>query len=416
LAEAGSGGPGASGSQAGAPYAGRRVAVLGILAMLIVMPVTLPVTVLRELVQERFAVSELATSLFMSINMVGAVLSAPLAGALADRFGRRAGLVAAALVCDGALLWSLTLPLPFPVFMGLRFLEGAAHIAALSLLLGIAAGARGPEQRGRVMGLTGGGITLGVALGAPLGGLLGGEDPLVPLRAGAALVVVGAVVSLLFLEETGRREARPGWRAIASGVRAHKALVAPLAFSFADRFTVGFYTTTFSLYLTRIHDMTPSQIGALIAMFMLPFALFSYPFGRLAERRSRVALVCGGSVLYGVGTASLCFWPAELLPGLMLALGVASAVMFVPSLVLATDIAPAEVRTTALGAFNAAGSLGFILGPATGGLVSQLVADRTGDWATGYTAAFAVAGVSELLCVAVALPTLAALVRAGRTT
>jgi len=46
-------------------------------------PVTLPVPVLRSLVGERFAVSEFLTSIFMSVNMIGAVIAAPLASCLA---------------------------------------------------------------------------------------------------------------------------------------------------------------------------------------------------------------------------------------------------------------------------------------------------------------------------------------------
>ncbi len=74
-------------------YGNTRVAGLGLLALLVLLPVTLPVPVLRELVQERFGVSELATSLFMSVNMVGALLAAPLAGALADHWGGRRALL-----------------------------------------------------------------------------------------------------------------------------------------------------------------------------------------------------------------------------------------------------------------------------------------------------------------------------------
>ncbi|MFP8876406.1 MAG: MFS transporter, partial [Myxococcota bacterium] len=77
------------------PYPGARLAVLGVLAVMILLPVTLPVTVLRGLVQERFGVSEFLTSLFMSVNMLGAVIAAPLAGALADRVGRRRELIVA---------------------------------------------------------------------------------------------------------------------------------------------------------------------------------------------------------------------------------------------------------------------------------------------------------------------------------
>ena len=72
----------------------------GIVAVLMLIPVTLPVPVLRELVHERFQVSEFLTSLFMSINMVGAVLAAPLMGTLADRWGQRKRMVLWALALD----------------------------------------------------------------------------------------------------------------------------------------------------------------------------------------------------------------------------------------------------------------------------------------------------------------------------
>ncbi len=122
-----------------------------------------------------------------------------------------------------------------------------------------------------------------------------------------------------------------------------------------------------------------------------------------------------GSLIYGVLTAAVAWISLGAMPALMVGLGVASAVMFVPSLLITSDAAPAAIRTTAMGAFNAAGSLGFIVGPLTGGLVSQWVASASG-WEAGYRAAFAVAGLSEIACVAIGLPFLIRLVRAGRTT
>jgi MFS family permease len=133
----------------------------------------------------------------------------------------------------------------------------------------------------------------------------------------------------------------------------------------------------------------------LIAVFMIPFALLSYPSGRLSERTSRTALLCGGSLLYGLATASVTFWSAPELAAAMGFLGVTAAAMFVPSLLLTTELAPAAVRSTALGAFNAAGSLGFIVGPLTGGAVTELVAAREG-FEAGYRAAFLVAGASQV--------------------
>jgi MFS family permease len=265
------------------------------------------------------------------------------------------------------------------------------------------------------MGTLGGGLTLGVALGAMAGGFLGRSDPLRPLHVGAAVAALAALVAWRALAEPAAGgEQRPTLARMRAALRANPGLLAPLAFSFVDRFTVGFYTTTLSLYLSRIHALSAPHIGILIFVFMLPFAALSYPFGRLAERRSPVWMLCGGSVAYGVGTACLPLAPVEALPALMAAIGVTAAVMFVPSLVVTNDLAPAEIRGTALGAFNAAGSLGFIVGPLTGGLVSESVAAAAG-WEAGYRAAFALAGASQLLCVALALPFLARLVRQGRT-
>ena len=390
-----------------------RLAALGVLALLIMAPVTMPVPVLRELVQDRFGVSELLTSLFMSINMVGALLAAPLAGMLADRLGRRRALLVGALAVDALCFAAMTQAVSFPVFMTLRFFEGCAHITALSILLTLASQALPPDRRGRAMGLVGGSMMLGVALGAPFGGLLGSAGPLVPLQAGALVLLLAALAATLVGRDRGAADERPGLREILAALRAHPAILVPLAFAFADRFTVGFFTTTFSLFLRRIFDLPPAQIGLAIAVFMIPFALLSYPFGRLAEKRSTVALLCGGSLLYGIGTACVGFVTPDLLHPLMLVIGVTAAVMFVPSMLMTIQLAPDAVRSTALGAFNAAGSLGFILGPATGGAISQFVAERS-DWLTGYRAAFAAAGASEVLCVALALPFLLWLRRAGR--
>jgi MFS family permease len=385
-----------------------HLASLGVLALGIMAPVTMPVPVLRELVHDRFAVSELWSSLFMSINMVGALVTAPLTGLLADRLGRRRTLLAGALLLDALCFFALTAPVPFALFLAVRFVEGCAHIAALSVLLTLASQALPAPRRGRAMGLVGGSMMLGVATGAPLGGVLGRAGALVPLEVGGAVLLACAGLAALAARDRGAGEARPGFAEIAAALRAHPAIWVPLAFSFVDRFTVGFYTTTFSLYARRIHDLPPARIGLAIAVFMLPFALLSYPVGRLADRGHVVALLCGGSLLYAAATACVGYAAPPALYGLMSGIGVAAAVMFVPSLLLTTRLAPGAIRATALGAFNAAGSLGFILGPVAGGLISQEVAERAG-WEAGYRAAFAAAGASVALCVALALPVLARL-------
>lgn len=392
-----------------------EIASLGLLALLILVPVTLPVPVLRDLVLERFEVSELATSAFMSINMVGAILAAPVAGAISDRFGRRRPLIVVALLVDALCFVALASPVSFPVFMAVRFAEGCAHIFALSLVLAHAAELAPPDARGRVMGVVGAGLLLGVALGAPIGGILGRAGPLRVLYAAVVVLLITAALAAAIVRPPpiAHDRERPGWRELTAMMRARPLVFVPLVFAFIDRFTVGFFTTTFSLYLKRIHDLPPERVGLLIAAFMLPFALLSYPFGRLSERVSPVRLLAGGSLGYGLATATLGWWAPDRLLLLMLGLGLLAAVMFVPSLLLTVDAADARARATALGAFNAAGSLGFIVGPIVGGAVTQSVAATQG-WHAGYRSAFAVAGLSEVVCVLLALPLLAKLAATRR--
>ena len=403
---AGAAGAGGAG-RGGRP--GTRLGALALVTFLTILPVTLVVPVLKGLVQDRYGVGDLATSLFMAANMVGAVVAAPAAGLLSDRLGRRRVLVLAGLALDAALLVALALAPTYPTLMALRLVEGMAHALALSVVLAMASDAARRAGSGRAMGAVGATLTLGVALGAPLGGWLGELGPTVPLLFGASVAAVGvAVAALVLREEPAVPREAPA--ALARLALRRRALLVPYAFAFVDRFTVGFFVTTFPLWMANVHGRGPAEIGRSLALFLLPFALFAYPAGRLAERTSRVALLGGGSALYGVGVVALPLVSQAALPWLLVGLGVLSAVMFVPTLMLTAELAPPALRATAMGGFNAAGSLGFLVGPAVAGLVAQLVGPAHG-LESGYAAAFAVAGASELLLVAFAARALARLAR-----
>ncbi|MBK8099722.1 MAG: MFS transporter [Planctomycetes bacterium] len=369
----------------------RRHLAWGALAFLLLLPVTLPVPVLRALVLERFSVSDGQATWFMAANMLGGLLVAPLIGRLGDRAVDRRRLTIAAILLDAMLLLTMAWPLSFAEFLALRVIEGMAHIAALTLLMALCADAAG-ERRGRAMGMVGGGLTLGVATGAALGGILGKHDPTATLQIGAAVLAAAALLAVVVLpsgnvdSRTGRGTAPPG-----TGRR----MLLPLAFAFLDRFTVGFFTSGFPLFLAGVHRIERPQIGMLLGAFLFPFALLSYPFGKLAERRSATALVAIGSAVYGGLVALVGVVPPSWLWGLMPALGLASAVMFVPTLLFLLERAPGLGRSSAMAAFHGVGSAGFLLGPlCCGGIVTAV-----GDLPRGYACAFVAAGATELACV-----------------
>jgi MFS family permease len=369
-----------------------RGLLLALVTFLLMLPETLPVPVLRPLVLERFAVGPALTSLFLSANMVGALLTAPLVGLFVDRTGRRRRLAVLALFVDAALMQGLAHPHDYPTFLLLRTFEGAAHITALTLVMSLVADAAG-THRGRALGLLGAGLTLGIACGALLGGLLGKRDPLLTLHVGSAVLLVAALGAAWLLPPDAPAAHRPGLRELLRALAAEPRMRAPLALAFVDRFTVGFFTTGFPLLAASVHGADSPRIGMLLAAFLFPFALLSYPFGRLAERWSRAQLVFWGSLLYGLGVLFVGFVPLPGLWALMPVLGITSAVMFVPTLLWLLERSPDVGRTTAMASFHAAGSLGFLVGPACCGALVHL----GGDAAGGYALAFVVAGLSEIV-------------------
>lgn len=356
------------------------------LVFLLMLPVTGMVPVLSELTVGRHPeVGDFGRHLFMSINMIGALLAAPLAGLASDLLGRRAPLIVAALWVNGASLLLLSADHAYSVMLLLRFIEGCAHMTSLSLLMTLAADHARREGMGTSMGAVGAAVSLGVAAGAPLGGWLGGvEASLVPWWGGWLAIALGVVAPWVLRDgaaqaaqatspdgEAGTaRKARPG--ALLKALLSNRLLAIPYLFAFVDRLTVGFIVSTFSLYLGTVMQFSPARIGLTMAAFLIPFSVLTFPAGLLCRRWDRLAMMIAGSILYGVFLVALAVAPGEALVHVMAAGGVVAALMYAPTLVLTAELARADQRAMTMAGFNVAGSLGFALGPLLAGSLVAL--------------------------------------------
>ena len=347
---------------------------IAVVIYLLMLPVTGMVPVLAELTHGRYpGTGDVGRHLFMSINMFGALLGAPLAGLLSDSRARRTPLIAVALLVNGVSLLLIGTDIGYSTVLALRFIEGCAHMASLSLLMALAADHARSEGLGATMGGVGAAISLGVASGAPLGGMLGSASALAVPWYGGWLMLVLSVVVLLLLRDAPMSAPRLNPRALLRALADNRMLAVPYAFAFVDRLTVGFIVSTFTLYLATVQGFPPSRIGLVMAAFLIPFALLTWPAGMLSRHWDRLGMMMAGSVLYGVFLIALGFAPGGWMVWLMGAGGVVAALMYAPSLVLATELAGPGQRASTLAGFNVAGSLGFALGPLLGGvLVSQL--------------------------------------------
>ncbi len=385
----------------------RTVWIIFPLGFLTMLPVTGVVPILRQLIFEYYDVGEFAASSFMSVNMIGALLGAPLLGWWADRKKNHLNLLVFCAVLDGLLWWLMTYRPPFAMLILARLLEGASHAGVMTMLMGLMGHLSEEHGRRARMAGMGGAIMFGIAAGSPLGGVLGKYDVLLPLKAGSAIMlfVACAGLYLAFDKRVARAIRTMGQVAKPEKIpfrlpklRIKPGFRLPYLFGFVDRFTVGVFIIAFTMYAAHLgHDS--KTIGFLIGAFMIPFAALSYPMGKLAETLGLWRFVLAGSWLFGLAYAGIPWISGGWLWVNMGVCGVLSAVMFGPNLMLVAAASSPENRASAMAGFNAAGAVGFLLGPLLAGALFQVL-KNTGSPEFVFRVVFACAGGTEILCVA----------------
>ncbi len=380
---------------------------------LTLVPVTLLVPGLHELVVVAHGGSTSDAHAFMTVNMLAGMFTVPFAMRRARGAADLRRWVVTALLIDAAAFAGMGLSPSLPALYAFRVLDGAVHLPAVTLLM-VASNRSSGERRGGSLGALASAIMIGVAIGSPLGGWLVEHGSSLVYIVGASLLLVAALMALA-IPATPAPATEPAPRRY-SFDRAQLQAWVPLGYAFMDRFSIGVFVSTFTLFLTQVHGLTASERGVLIALFMLPFAVLCYPAGRLADRIGWFAPMMIGNVLFGAVFASYGIIPSGWLPLAMIASGVLSALMFTPNLLLISDLAERGHGEGLFGAFQVAGSLGFLVGPMVGGML--LAATRDGATSGNYRLIFALVGLLEGMLAIVAyaaLRRLAREVRADRT-
>ena len=374
----------------------REIYFLGILTFILMFSVTLIYPSMEKFVMERFMVESVAkTSLFVSVNLAAYVIFSLIWGSISDKIGKRKVFIVLGFLGNAIMMFGLTLAPTMNILLLLRFIEGSFTIMAFSLLMTSVLDIVKHTHYGRSMGILGAGMALGNALGAPVGGKIGALDPLYPLYFGTAMLLAGALIASISLKER-KLESRPAsLKDALLLLKEEKRIFIPYAFSFVERFTVGFFVGVFPLMLAIKYNMGPAQIGMHMAAFLIPFAFLQYPLGAISDKIGRTKPLIVGSILYGIAVSSVGYVEPQMLAFVMVIGGIVGALMYSPSAALAGDFANPSRRGTAMGGFNMFGSLGFAIGPFIGGLI----ADKY-----GFHVSFAVAGAAVLVIAIIFIP------------
>ncbi|MFF2454960.1 MFS transporter [Isoptericola sp. NPDC058082] len=305
-----------------------------------------------------------------------AALTAPLWGALGDRFGRKSMLVRASL----GMAVAMTL---------LGFVQSVEQLVAVRLLVGLLGGyssgatilvaAQTPKDRSAwALGV----LSSGILAGNVVGPLVGGFVPAwVGIR--ATFVVCGAVIFLAFLATTLLLREPPSGprppRAVArrrgawSQVQRPGAVVALLATSSLLLFSTMSIEPIVTVYVEDLGQLSHAAgvAGILVALTALGSVVAAPRVGRLADRvgHTRVVVAC----LAAAGVLAL----AQALVTNVWQLGVLRVLLglslggLLPSITAAVrHLAPPDAVGRVLGLGVSAQYVGQVAGPVLGGLVA----------------------------------------------
>lgn len=321
-----------------------------------------------------------------------------LAGAMADRFGRKPVLVAG---------WIVGLPVPLLLILAPDW----AWVVAANVLLGINQGLTwsttvlmkidlvGPRRRGLALGLNEASGYLAVAATALLTGLIAESFGLrpAPFFIGIAIAGLGLGGSVLFVRETRHHvateasssspaEATPwrrlAWRTSMAEPSLSAASQAGLVNNLNDALAWGLLPI-----VQAAAGLSIGQIGLLAAAYPATWGITQIVTGALSDRVGRRRLIVAGMLAQALAIASIAAWTG-FVPWLIAAavLGLGTAMVYPTLIAVVADVAVPGERGAVVGIYRFWRDLGVAIGAVLIGVLA--------NWFSSTVAIMVVAGMT----------------------
>ncbi|HMT38925.1 MAG TPA: TCR/Tet family MFS transporter, partial [Thermomonas sp.] len=297
--------------------------------------------------------------------------SAPIQGALSDRYGRRPVIL---LSCLGLGLDFVLMALaPSLAWLFVGRIISAVTSASFTTANAYIADVVPAEQRAKSYGMIGAAFGLGFIVGPLVGGMLGGIDHRLPFWCAASLALLNFLYGLFVLPESHpveRRSKAFDWKHAKpmGGVkmlREYPHIWGLVAVVFLANFAHYVYPSTFVLFADAAYGWKEKQAGYVLAVVgVLSVIVNVMVVGRmvkaLGERRAMMlGLACGtaGFVVYGLAGSGWLFL-------LGLPISALWAVAAPATMALVTQQVPADVQGRIQGSLSSLVSLAGIFAPA----------------------------------------------------
>ena len=369
--------------------------------------------VLPLLAEQEFGLTGLTSALtfIIAFGLVKAAANFA-AGTLCDRFGRKPVLLAGWIVGTPVpllLIWAPTWS--WVVFANalLGVNQGLSWSATVIMKIDLV----GPKRRGLAMGFNEAAGYLAVAVTALLTGYIAERAGLrpEPFFLGLAYAGLGLGLSLLFVRET-REFARlesASWQPQDPGASAslstrevflltsfkETALSACSQAGLVNNLNDGLAWGVFPIYFAS-QGLGVGQIGLLTAIYPAIWGLGQLFTGGLSDRVGRKWLIAGGMGVQAVAIAAIAstsaIWAWAAASAL---LGVGTAMVYPTLLAAIGDVAHPQWRASAVGVYRTWRDTGFAVGALVAGIIADAVSIEAAIWA--------VAGLTALSALVVAL-------------
>lgn len=307
---------------------------------------------------------------------------APVWGRWSDRVGRRPlVLIGIAGYAVGQVLFGIAASLW--LLYAARIIGGILSSATFPVAAAYVADLTTEEERGRGMAWLGAATSLGIVVGPALGGTLARRDWhfdlrfghfaadsfSIPFFAAAALALLTLFAAMRWLKESlpseraAEAERKTGRRKLG------RALRPLLGLAFAAQFALALFEATFALYAREMFNYGTVEVGAVFVVCGLVTTVFQAgAIGLLAGRVGEVYQIGAGFVLMGISLALLATARTTLVVFALVGLLALGTAFIAPNLAaLISKRGGRGQAGAALGAQNAANSLGQAGGPLAGG-------------------------------------------------
>ncbi len=351
-------------------YRDKNLQIVFGITLMVVLGVSSIIPIIPE-VADKFKVSKSAIGLLLTVFTLPGIFLAPVAGILADRYGRKTVLVPSLLIFGlfGTLCGFAT---SFEILLVLRFLQGTGAGALGVLALTIIGDIYSGKERAAAMGVNAAVLSVGTAVYPAVGGglaLLGWNYPFfLPVLAFPLALLV--VLKMDSPEPARTLSFRRYMGAALRQIAAFQVLLILTATLITFILLYGPYITYFPILLDGEHLAEPFHIGIIISSGSLFTAVTAFRLGGLVKIFSERKLIAFSFVLYALSFALIPVMPSKWLLVLPAAVfGIAQG-LNIPNLsALLAGHASLENRASLMAVNGMLLRLGQTIGPLAMGLV-----------------------------------------------